>query len=120
VEADDTGCEAGDGGLGAEDEGLRPLDGLSTSGGIQNKLLKPLLSSSSIFSGLDFRSSNPSISRRVGKLSRLDSKGALLSGLLSGFLNIVGGLSRVHLSSSLVTVCRIYRGFREASLKSDL
>jgi hypothetical protein len=85
AEADDTGSEAGGGGFGAEDEGLRPLDGLSTSRGIQNKRLRPLSSSSSsssTSSELDSRSSNPSISRRVGKSSRLGSKGTLLSGLV--------------------------------------
>jgi hypothetical protein len=34
AEADDTGSKAGDGGFRAEGESLRPLDGLSTSGGI--------------------------------------------------------------------------------------
>jgi hypothetical protein len=96
AEADDTGSEAGDGGFGAEDEGLRSLDGLSTSGGIQNKRLRLLLlssSSSSTFSRLDSRSGNPSISCRVGKSSRLGSKGALLSGPLSGLVDIARGVT---------------------------
>jgi hypothetical protein len=93
AEADDTGSEAGGGGFGAEDEGLRPLDRLSTSGGIQNKRSRPLLSSSSTPSGLDSRSGNPSISCRVGKSSRLGSKGALLSGPLSGLVDIAKGIT---------------------------
>jgi hypothetical protein len=37
------GSEAGAGGFGAEDEGLRPLDRLSTSGSIQNKTSKAVV-----------------------------------------------------------------------------
>jgi hypothetical protein len=64
AEADDTGSEAGDGGFEAEYEGLRPLDGLSTSGRIQNKRSRPSSSSSFTSSGLDSQSGNLSISRR--------------------------------------------------------
>ena len=88
---EDTGSGAGGGGFGAGDEGL---GGLSTSGGIQNKRSRPLLSSSSFTSsGLDSRSGNPSISRRVGRSSRLGSKGALLSGSLSGLVDIARGVT---------------------------
>jgi hypothetical protein len=82
------GSEEGGRGFGAGDEGLRPLDGRSTSRGIQNKRSRPLLSSASTSSGLDSRSGNPSISRRVGRASRLGSKGALLSRPLSGLVDI--------------------------------
>jgi hypothetical protein len=88
-----TGSEGGGGGFGAGDEGLRPLGGFSISGSIQNKRLRPSSSSSSISSGLDSRSGNPSISRRVGRSSRLGSKGALSSGSLSWLVDIAGGVT---------------------------
>jgi hypothetical protein len=75
------------------DEGLKLLGGLSTSGGIQNKRSRPLSSSSSTTSGLDSRSGNPSISRKVGRSSRLGSNGGLLSGLLSGLVDIARGVT---------------------------
>jgi hypothetical protein len=90
---EDTGSEAGGGGFRAGDEGLRPLGRLSTSGSIQKKRSKPLSSSSSTFSGLDSRSGNPGISRRVGRSSRLGGKGALLSGPLSGLIDIARGVA---------------------------
>jgi hypothetical protein len=46
-----------------------------------------------LLGGLDFRSGNPSISRRVGRSLGLDSKDALLSGPLSGHVDIVGGIT---------------------------
>jgi hypothetical protein len=49
-------------------------------------------SSSSTSSGLDSRSGNPSISHRVGRSSRLDSKGALPSEPLSGLVDIARGV----------------------------
>jgi hypothetical protein len=93
----DTGSKAegrrlGGGGFRAGDEGLRLLDGLSTSEGIQNKFSRPLLLSSSISSGLDSRPGNPNISRRVGRSSRL-GKNALFSGPLSGLADIVRGIT---------------------------
>jgi hypothetical protein len=88
------GSEAGGGGFRTGDEGLRPLGRLSMSRGIQNKRLRPLSSSSSsTSSGLDSRSGNPSISRRVGRSSRLGSKGALPSGPFSGLVDIARGVT---------------------------
>jgi hypothetical protein len=84
AEAENTGSEAGGGGFGAGDEGLRPRGGLSTSKGSKTNA-QGCCRRRPPPQGLDSRSGNPNISRRVGRSSRLSSKGtATLRATLRG------------------------------------